>query len=190
MKCKSCGESFEFKVNKENDILNLKCSCCDTEKFNTNRVYNKGNMRLNSKIYVMYCKLRDNDLLSDDFNEYWQFKKCLLDSGYKPWYCIERINNNAKFSLSNIRLYCKRTQSNKISFLNMRTSCKSCNVLESSLLDLKDAFKDFESKLKQFSDNDYIDSHTVNRIIHKANVVQNSIKDLDKIFKELNIKFK
>lgn len=190
LKCKKCEKSYEFKFKRKCELLKLKCDCLNDGDFKNSIEYHKGNMRLDYKAYRFYNTLKNNDMLGSDFSNYYEFKKCLLENGYKPWYSICRYDSNKLYTRDNIKVYCNKTSKKDISFLDVRSTSKSCHSLESSLVSIKESYLEFEDKLDKFKENEYIEDSVLYDIIRKASELKRDILKLEDSFKNLDIKFK
>lgn len=75
IRCKSCGFETELIVDNLEDLKDIKCNCKGGRVRDRHSEYLSSNMGLDLKLSNTYKKLEKDNLLSDDFDMYFKFKK-------------------------------------------------------------------------------------------------------------------
>ena len=148
-------------------------------------------MGLDLKLSNTYKKLEKDNLLSDDFDMYFKFKKYCLDNGYKPWYVISRKDKNKKYSLDNILITCGDSgKKEDICFSSVREASNSLCLLENKTNNVVNSINSLVDTLEKFSDVYFVDIDIIEDMKRLGLELFKLSRELKEDMDSIDIKFK
>lgn len=191
IRCKNCGLENELIVDSLEDLKEIKCDCNSGKVKDRHLEYLNSNMGLDLKLSNTYKKLEKDNLLSDDFDMYFKFKKYFLDNGYKPWYVISRKDKNKKYSLDNILITCDDSgKKEDISFNSVREASNSLCLLENKTNNVVNSINSLVDTLEKFSDVYFVDIDIIEDMKRLGLELFKLSRELKEDMDSIDIKFK
>lgn len=191
IRCKNCGFETELIVDNLDDLKDIKCDCNGGKARDRHSEYLNSNMGLDLKLSNTYKKLEKDNLLSDDFDMYFKFKKYCLDNGYKPWYAISRKDKNKKYSLDNILITCGDSGKKEgISFSSVREASNSLCLLENKTNNVVNSINSLVDTLEKFSDVYFVDIDIIEDMKRLGLELFKLSRELKEDIDSIDIKFK
>lgn len=187
--CSVCSREMEFLLQYTKELLDINCFFCSSVENKRNIAYEKGNMGLDKRLYIIYRKLESENQLGEDLNTYIKFKAFAMENGYKPWYYFKKKDESKPYTSDNTLIICSKSKTTEVGFTDIRESANSCCLLENKIICLSNSVSNIIKLLNSFEYSEYVDSSVVNDIsdtMYKINLLKG---ELNRKVRKLNVSF-